>query len=217
MSTPPLRVPRNRPHQQAVFVAAPGGDAGVPANDGGGGERASAKTAPPPRPHDQPLPARRTTPDQSRKIEWLDLDTVADIIVVAGGRRVPRSAPAWTAECSGEQTIEIRFRQPTVVSHLRVTCSESAHSRTQEMTIWASLHRGEQHREILRQQFNFSPDGATQEVEEYALHLEAVSAIQVRIVPSIDGRPAVARVKELRLASYAPDPAEQSRISSRRG
>ena len=69
------------------------------------------------------------------------------------------------------------------------------------MTIWASLDRGERHREVLRQQFNFSPNGATEEVEEYALQLEEVSAIQLRIVPSINGQPAVARVTELRVAS----------------
>jgi hypothetical protein len=69
------------------------------------------------------------------------------------------------------------------------------------MTLWASLDRGERHREVLRQQFNFSPNGATKEVEEYALQLEEVSAIQLRIVPSIDGQPAVARVTELRVAS----------------
>jgi hypothetical protein len=60
---------------------------------------------------------------------------------------------------------------------------------------------GERHREVLRQQFNFSPNGAREAVEEYALQLEDVSTIQLQIVPSIDGRPAVARVSELRVAS----------------
>ena len=57
------------------------------------------------------------------------------------------------------------------------------------------------HREVLRQQFSFSPNGATQEVGEYALPLERVSVIQLRIVPSIDGQPVVARVTEFRVAS----------------
>jgi hypothetical protein len=52
----------------------------------------------------------------------------------------------------------------------------------------------------MRQQFNFSPNGATEEFEEYGLQLEEVSAIQIRIVPSIDGQPATARVRELRVA-----------------
>ena len=143
----------------------------------------------------------RNSPAGSGDRRWLDLDEVATVTIVAGGRRMPRSAGVWSADCPGEQTIEIRFHEPTSVSRLRVICSEVEQSRTQEMTVWASLRRGEQHREVVRQQFNFSPSGATEEVEEYALSLEAVSAIQLRVVPSIDGRPAIARVTELRLGS----------------
>lgn len=134
-------------------------------------------------------------------LEWLDLDAVAEVTIHVDGRRQQGSPGAWSADSPGEQTIEVRFRQPTSLRRLRVICSEAEQTRTQEMTVWASLDRGERHRQVLRQQFNFSPNGATEEVEDYALQLEEVSAIQLRIVPSIDGRPAVARVDELRLAS----------------
>ena len=135
------------------------------------------------------------------EIQWLDLDAVADVTIVAGGQRFARVPRCWSADRPGEQTIEIRFHHPTTVRHLRVVSSELESSRTQEMTVWASLHRGERHREVLRQQFNFSPNGATQQVEQYAVQLEDVSTIQLRIVPSIDGRQAVARVSELRVAA----------------
>ena len=140
----------------------------------------------------------------SHEVAWLDLDAVADVSIVADGRRIPRAAGAWSADYPGDQTIEIRFREPTSLACLRVVCSELEQSRTQEMTIWASLHRGEQHREVVRQQFTFSPDGATKEVETYALRLDGVSLVQVRIIPSIDGRRAVARVSELQLAGPSP-------------
>ena len=140
--------------------------------------------------------ARKETAD----VPWLDLEALADVTIVVGGRRVQRSSGAWSADSPGEQFIDIRFHHPTSVGRLRVVSSEAEQSRTQEITIWASLHRGEQHREVLRQQFNFSPRGATEEVEEYVLQLEEVSGIQFRIVPSIDGRSAVARVRELRVA-----------------
>jgi|SRR5689334_4745345 hypothetical protein len=97
--------------------------------------------------------------------------------------------------------IDVRFHQPTTVRRLRVITTEAEQSRTQEMTIWVSLHRGERHQEVLRQQFNFSPDGATEQVEEYALELDDVSSVQVKIVPSIDGRPATAHVSEVHVAS----------------
>jgi hypothetical protein len=130
---------------------------------------------------------------------WLDLGVVADVTIVAGGRRVSRTLGCWSADYPGEQLIEIRFHRRTSLRRLRVVSSEMKESRTQELTIWASLRGGEQHREVVRQQFNFSPHGATEDVEEYALDLEDVSSIQLRIVPSVDGRRAIAHVSELRV------------------
>jgi hypothetical protein len=138
---------------------------------------------------------------ESADTEWLDLDVVADVAIVAGGQRADPVTGFWTADSPGEQTIEINFHHRTPLRRLRVVSSEPNESRTQEMTVWVSLRGGERHREVLRQQFNFSPNGATEQVEDYALELEDVSTIQLRIVPSIDGRRAVARVSELRVAS----------------
>ena len=136
-------------------------------------------------------------------IEWLDLDAVADVIITARGERLSRARSMWSADCPGEQMIEIRFHHPMVVRRLRVVATEPEASRTQEMTVWACLHCGERHREVLRQQFNFSPDGATEEIEDYVFEFDDVSALQLRIVPSVEGRPATAHVRELRVASAA--------------
>ena len=134
-------------------------------------------------------------------VDWLNLDTCAALIITARGERLARARSLWSASCPGEQMIEIRFHHPTAVRRLRVVTTEAEQARTQEMTVWVSLHRGERHHHVLCQHFDFSPDGATEDVEEYALELEGVSAIQLRIVPSVDGRPATARVRELRVAS----------------
>jgi len=139
--------------------------------------------------------------DDEEDIQWLDLDEVAEVTIVNGGRRMPRSSGIWSIDAPGEQMIEIRFHEPTYVSHLRLISSEIEEDRTQEITVWASLNRGEQHRELLRQQFNFSPNGATEQIEEYSPWLDAVSAIQLRVVPSIDGRRAVARIGGVWIAS----------------
>ena len=139
--------------------------------------------------------------DDEDDIEWLDLDEVAVVTIVSGGRQMPRPSGIWSINAPGEQLIEIRFHEPTYVSHLRLVSSEIEQERTQEISVWASLNRGEQHRELLRQRFNFSPNGATEEIEEYAARLEDVSAIQLRVVPSIDGRRAVARVGGVWVAS----------------
>jgi hypothetical protein len=136
-------------------------------------------------------------------IQWLDLDALAEITIVAGARRVGGHVGAWSAECPGEQLIEIRFHQPTSVSRLKVVSSEAEQSRTQEITIWTSWHRGERHREVKRQQFRFSPNRATEQIAEWDLQLVDVSAIHVRIVPSTDGHPAVVQVSELRVAAMS--------------
>jgi hypothetical protein len=138
--------------------------------------------------------------DDSDDIHWLDPDVVAEVTLVCGGRRISRPRGIWSSDSPGEQMIEMRFHEPMSISMLRIISSELQQSRTQEMTVWASLHRGEQHREVVRQQFNFSPFGATEEIEQFVVELDDVSAIQLRIVPSIDGRRAVARVNGLWLA-----------------
>jgi len=133
-------------------------------------------------------------------VEWLDLDTRATVTITARGERLPRARSLWSAECPGDQVIEIRFHHPTAVRRLRLVTTEAEQSRTQEVTVSVSVHRGERHH-VLQQRFTFSPDGATEDTQEYALELDEVSAIRVRIVPNVDGHAATARVRELRVAS----------------
>ena len=142
-----------------------------------------------------------TTPREPAENPWLDLDLLADVTIIVDGHRVARSPRTWSADCPGEQVIEIRFRRPTTVTRLRVVTREAELSRTQEMTIWASSRRGERHQEILHRRFTFTPGGATEHVEECALQLEQVSVLRVRIVPAIEGQRAVTHVSELHVAA----------------
>ena len=128
---------------------------------------------------------------------WMDLDQIAHI-------RTTFPQPleqGWIADAPGEQTLEVHFHQPTTVRRLRLVFTEPEASRTQEFTIWSSRRGDESPREVLRQQFNFSPGGATRQVEEYQVDLPQVDVITVRVVPSIDGAPALARVAELMIWS----------------
>ena len=56
--------------------------------------------------------------------QWLDLDIVADVAIVAGGRHVARVPRFWSADCPGEQMIEIRFHHRIPVRRFRVVSSE---------------------------------------------------------------------------------------------
>jgi hypothetical protein len=52
----------------------------------------------------------------------------------------------------------------------------------------------------LRQQWNFSPAGSTIEIEDYAVSLEAVSALELRIRPDIAGNDALATLAQWQVA-----------------
>ena len=56
------------------------------------------------------------------------------------------------------------------------------------------------YREIVRQQYNFSPLQVTHEVEEYDVDLDSVTALELRIKPDISGGSARAALTQLSLA-----------------
>ena len=55
-------------------------------------------------------------------------------------------------------------------------------------------------REIVRQQWNFSPPGSMREVEEYQVQLSGVTVLELTIDPNISGGDARASLKNLRLS-----------------
>jgi hypothetical protein len=77
---------------------------------------------------------------------------------------------------------------------------EDEQSRTQQFVLRWSPDGGGSYREIVRQQYNFSPPGTTSESEDYKLDLDGVTALEVDIVPDISGGPARASLAQLLLA-----------------
>ncbi|HOE43494.1 MAG TPA: hypothetical protein PLB25_17965, partial [Rhodoferax sp.] len=59
---------------------------------------------------------------------------------------------------------------------------------------------GTTYREIVRQQWNFSPDGASSEIEDHRCELPAVTQLELIINPDISGNDAIASLEALRLA-----------------
>ena len=50
-----------------------------------------------------------------------------------------------------------------------------------------SADDGRTYQEIVRQQYTFGPPGTAREIEEYAVDADGVTALELRIVPDIDG------------------------------
>ena len=77
---------------------------------------------------------------------------------------------------------------------------EDTEERTHEFVLRWSADGGRSYREILRQQYTFSPPGTTREAEDYVVNLPGVTVLEIRIVPDISGGDARASLTQLRLA-----------------
>jgi hypothetical protein len=105
----------------------------------------------------------------------------------------------WRAADSGTQTIRLIFDQPQSLKRISLVFEETGTERNQEFVLRWSDHGGRSYREIVRQQFNFSPPNATREVEEYRVELSDVTVLELVIVPDISRGAARASLTSLRL------------------
>lgn len=138
---------------------------------------------------------------------WLDLNLLAQVEITSEdadfpieSALIPGTGPGWRAAQPGEQTIRLRFDEPQSLRRVHLRFHEEEQERTQEFVLRWSPDDGQSYREILRQQYNFSPPGATREVEDYEINLEGVTALELNIVPDISGGSAYASLAQLRLA-----------------
>jgi hypothetical protein len=92
----------------------------------------------------------------------------------------------WIAEQPGEQTVIVAFDTPQTLHRLFLEINEPDVSRTQELTVSVSGDAGATYRELVRQEFNFSPPGTTRELEEWAI-AERVSHLRLVIKPDKGG------------------------------
>jgi hypothetical protein len=72
--------------------------------------------------------------------------------------------------------------------------------RTQEFVLRWLSDGGHSFREIVRQQWNFSPPETTREIEDYQVELSDVTVIELVIVPDNRRGGARASLRSLRLA-----------------
>lgn len=148
---------------------------------------------------------RPAAPPPARRAEWRNLDDEVEVELTSEdpahpieGALLDEGAAGWRAAAPGPQTITLTWRQPVPVRRIRLVFEEHAGPRTQEFVLRAVTGAG-QH-EIVRQQFTFSPPGTAVECEEYATDLDAVSRMELEIVPAIDRGSAVATLREWRIA-----------------
>jgi hypothetical protein len=135
---------------------------------------------------------------------WLDLDRLADVEITSEendypieSALIPGAGPGWRAAQPGEQTIRLLFDKPLRLRRIHLLFNEGDMERTQEFVLRWSPDGGQSYREILRQQYNFSPPEAAREIEDYDIDLDGVTVLELRIIPDISGGGARASLAQL--------------------
>ena len=139
---------------------------------------------------------------------WLNLEQIATVEVTSEDASFSiesafcsKDGPGWRASGSGEQRIRIIFDEPVSLHRMELRFDEANCERTQEFTLRWSSASGGPATGIFRQQWNFSRAGSTTEIEQYLVDLDAVSVVELVIVPDLHQCEAVATLSSWRLGS----------------
>jgi hypothetical protein len=137
----------------------------------------------------------------------IDIAAVATVLVTSeapehpvdfafDGSRGPGGS-RWVAGEPGEQTLILAFDAPQAIRRVILEIEELEVARTQELQLAVSSDGGRTYRELLRQEYNFSPPGTTCEREDWAVMVEGVTHLRLVIRPDKGGKPCRATVTSL--------------------
>jgi hypothetical protein len=139
----------------------------------------------------------------------IDVAAVATVLVTSESPEHPvdhafddRRGPGgshWVAGEPGEQTLILEFDSPQAIRQIRLEVEEPEVSRTQELHLAISCDGGQTYRELLRQEYNFSPPSTTFEREDWAVSADAVTHLRLGIKPDKGGKPCRATLTSLLL------------------
>jgi len=96
----------------------------------------------------------------------------------------------WVAAELGEQTVILAFDTPQTINQILLEVEELEVARTQDLQLCLSCDGGRAYRELLRQEFNFSPGGTTFEREKWTVWAQGVTHLRLVIKPDKGGKPA---------------------------
>ena len=138
---------------------------------------------------------------------WLDVERAAVVATTSEDKNFPiesafgsREGPGWSASRPGSQTIRLVFDQPQRLRCISLVFEENEIARTREFVLRWSADGGSTVKEIVRQQWNFSPPDSIREVEEYRAEFSGITVLDLVINPNIGGGIARASLKHLRLS-----------------
>jgi hypothetical protein len=137
----------------------------------------------------------------------IDVAAVATVLVTSESPEHPvdyafddRRGPGgsrWVAGGPGEQTLILAFDSPQAIRQVVLEVEEPEVSRTQELQLAISCDGGQTYRELLRQEYNFSPPSTTFEREDWAVSADAVTHLRLGIKPDKGDKPSRATLTSL--------------------
>lgn len=129
---------------------------------------------------------------------WRDLERIARVEITSEDEAFPiehalgrTESTGWRAAGTGPQVIRLHFDEPLTIHHIQLHFIEKATERSQEFAIFAGS--GTELREVVRQQFTFSPGGSTEETEDYTVSLDHVTVMELKIDPDRSHDPTQSR------------------------
>ena len=136
---------------------------------------------------------------------WLDVESLATVQITSEDAAFPiesvfRDSGSWRAAKEGEQVIRLVFDEPQTIHRIWLRFAETEIARTQQFVLRWSSSAGQPFQEIARQQWNFSPDASTEELEDYRVNLKGVSVLELTLQPEITAGKAVATLAGWRVA-----------------
>ena len=140
---------------------------------------------------------------------WRDLERIARVEISSEDEQFPiehalgrKETTGWRAAGTGPQLIRLHFDEPLNIKRLRLHFVDQATERSQEFAVFAGS--GPELKEVVRQQWSFSPYGSTEEIEDYTVNLSGITTLEVRIDPDRSHDPKQSReyasLQSLRLA-----------------
>lgn len=103
------------------------------------------------------------------------------------GRSGPGGTRWLSANPDSPERILVEFDRPQTMSRLIFEVEETMRDRTQEVRVDVSDDGGRAYRQILVQEYNFSPRGATFQREDLRVNLCGITHLRLTIVPNKNG------------------------------
>jgi hypothetical protein len=138
---------------------------------------------------------------------WMDVDRIASVEVSSEESDHPiesalllEEKSGWRASNPGMQIIRLIFDEPQKLKRILLVFEDTENRRTQEFVLRWSPDIQYSSREIVRQQWNFSPPDSVRETEDYPVELSEVRVLELEVVPDKSGGEVRASLLSLRLA-----------------